>query len=119
MRAFFMRRPCPHGSHELREVGGGKGGVRNQYIRRDADQGDGRERLAQGVAVELFVSGDLRHDEIRLAEHHALGVDADKDLGDRLDIQIRRQLNQADLLLGDVAQPVQALENQIFFHIRI
>ncbi|MCY1457057.1 hypothetical protein D9M71_743160 [compost metagenome] len=88
-------------------------------LRRDGPVAEVVDGLAQSVAVELLVSGDLRHDKVCLAQHHTLGVDADKDLGDRLDIQIRRQLDQADLLLGDIAQPVQTLENQIFFHIWI
>lgn len=41
-------------------------------LRRDGQVAKVVNGLAQGVAIKLLVGRDLRHDEVRLAEHHAL-----------------------------------------------
>lgn len=62
--------------------------------------------LAQDGATVGFVDGNLGHGEVGLTQLHTLGVDADEDLGDGLDVQVEGQLDEADLVTGDAAPQV-------------
>ena len=62
------------------------------------------DQLAE-VAPVVAVGGDLAHREVGAAQGHALRVDADEDLRDRLHIEIVRETDDADLRVPDGLQP--------------
>ncbi len=62
--------------------------------------------LAQHGAAVAFAGGDLGHGEVRLVQHHALGVNANEDVRHRLDIQIMRQFHKSDQVVPDGKQSV-------------
>ena len=58
-------------------------------------------RLAHEAAAVLRVRGHLGHDEVRLAQRRALGVDADEYLRDLVYVERMRKLNNAYLPVGN------------------
>ena len=67
--------------------------------------------LAQQVAAIGLVDGDLRHGEVRLGEFGARGVHPDEDLGDGLDVEVLGQLDDADVVVDDLADVLQHLSD--------
>ena len=95
-------------AHLRQELGGGEGLVAlldaRQELRRDGEVAEVVDRLAQQVAAVGLVGGDLRHREVGLRELGPGGVHADEDLGDRLDVEVLGQLDDADVVVDDLAR---------------
>ena len=59
------------------------------------------------------------HDKVRLTQHYPFRVDANKNFGNGFNVQLRCQFNNANLLLDDIAEPVESLVDQILIHLGI
>src|SRR5690554_4686529 len=75
--------------------------------------------FAQSITTKLVVGSNLRHRKIRLAEHDTFGVDADKNLCNRLDIKIVGQLDQTDLFGENIRQLAKAIVEQVLIYLRV
>ena len=95
-------------AHLRQELGGGEGLVAlldaRQELRRHGEVAEVVDGLAQQVAAVGLVDGDLRHGEVGLRELGAGRVHADEDLGDRLDVEVVGQLDDADVVVDDLAE---------------
>ena len=69
--------------------------------------------LAQPVATEVLVDGDLRHGEVGLGKLGARRVHADEDLGNSFDVEILGQFDQAYVVVDDLADLLQHLPDRL------
>ena len=65
--------------------------------------------LAEEVASIAFVGGYFRHGEIRLTECCSCRVHPDENLGDRFDVQIFGQFDDAKVIVHDFSEFLQNL----------
>ena len=69
--------------------------------------------LAEHVAAIGLIGGDLGHGEIGLTKRGPSGVHPDKNLGDRFNLQIVGQFDDANMVVDDLAELFQGPENGV------
>src|SRR5690606_26126025 len=110
----------PHGWQEL---GSSKGLVvlfdGLQEVGRNGKMAEVVNGLPQQVAAVGFVYGDLRHGKISLGKLFSGRIDTDKDLGDRLNIEVFRQLDDADMVVDDLPKLFQYARDAFAVSVRI